>query len=323
MNELLKKYFEGDLNAKEKKKFFSSIKDDDALKSEFIELKNTWALFSLSDYPEDDAQNHQALGRFKKRLKQYSRRSFFINTMRYAAAIVVLILSTFFLTKQYFRDSYAGGLYTTLFVPEGQRMQVTLEDGTNVWLNANSKITYPSRFAVKERHVSIEGEAFFEVAKDKKRPFIVKARNIEMEVLGTTFNVYNYKKEKEVRTSLLTGSLRVSIPSKSKKFIILKPNEQVHVIGNQMNVSTIHDFSHFLWTKGIYSFDKMSLGYILDKLALYYDVRIVVKNPSIKSCIYTGKFRQSDGIYEILRIIQKMHQFKIKEDRENNTIILS
>jgi ferric-dicitrate binding protein FerR (iron transport regulator) len=211
---------------------------------------------------------------------------------------------------------------TSLFVPAGQRVSLTLSDGTVVWLNAQSRLIYPAVFMGEERRVRLEGEAYFEVAHNRDKPFIVATGKIDIKVLGTSFNVQNYERDNFSRVSLLEGSLQVYDPLAGSGGIILQPNEEVTIRDGQMNVEQMPDTDYFLWKDGIYSFNSEELGSILKKLELYYDVEIVVKNPSMLKWRYTVKFRHRDGIDEILRLLQRIHPFRMQKEEENNRIIL-
>ena len=107
-------------------------------------------------------------------------------------------------------EDLSADVMNTLYTPAGQRAQLILQDGTEVWLNAKSKLIYPARFTGEKRQVEVEGEAFFKVAKDPSRPFIVSTHDVDMKVLGTQFNVYSYPETGYVQTSLLEGSVCVS-----------------------------------------------------------------------------------------------------------------
>ena len=323
MNEDIQKYLAGELSAEEKLNLLKRIEADEALKTEFIDSKNAFALLALATHPNDEQENKLARRRLQNILRKQNIKHFFLHKLSYAAALIVAVLSTFLFTKEYMKSTFDEAAMTTLFVPAGQRMQVCLSDGTKVWLNAHTTLRYPTNFYGNQRKVEVEGEALFEVAKDKTKPFIVSARHAEIEVLGTTFNVYNYASEKEMRTSLLEGSLRIKLPKVGDKTLLLKPNEEARIIDSEMNKQTIGNREYFLWTQGLYSFKETRLGYILEKLAIYYDIQIEVRNPSIRNWVYTGKFRQSDGIDEILRMIQKFHNFTVKRDRELNKIIIN
>lgn len=322
MDEQLLRYFSGELPVKERLELIQQIENDSQLKAEFIRLQNLNAVSQLTSHSSDRNEGIKHYKIFTNRIKRNSQRKLFVNIARYAAIAFVLIASTIWVTLHLSRSDSEATL-NTLYVPAGQRAQITLQDGTEVWLNAQSTLKYPSHFSKKHREVEIIGEAFFDVAKDKKRPFIVSTQHIDMEVLGTQFNVYSYPGAGYIQTELIEGSLMVYRTSNKSESIILKPDEQVMIKGNIMSVSKINNPEHLLWKNGIYSFNNERLIVILEKLQLYYDVKIVVEDPEIFDVRYTGKFRQRDGIDEILRIIQKIQPFKIERDRDNNIITLT
>lgn len=323
MDEQIKKYFQEELDTVERLELLRKVEADDELKQQFIEYKNMHALLSLSDQVGSQEENRHGYIRFKGLIKTKKVRRLFLNTTGYAAAIALLITVTYWFTANLYSTTPQPIADNTLYVPAGQRVKLTLQDGTNVWLNAQTTFTYPAIFSEKERRVSVKGEAFFDVAKNPEKPFIVSSQGIEMKVLGTKFNVHSYPGEENIQTSLIEGSLHVYFPQSAKDGIILKPNEEVTIKGNSMEIGIISHHNHFLWRDGIYSFENELLIDILKKLELYYDVKIEVKDPSIFKWEYTGKFRQRDGIEEILRMIQRIHKFKIQKDEENNKIILS
>ena len=323
MDERIRKYFQAELSVGERLELLRQIEADEELRREFIEYKNMNALLALSDQADRMEANRQGLQRFNQMIKSNKIRRFLLHISRYAAIVLLFVIATYWITANHYRaDNVLAEVDNTLYVPAGQRIKITLSDGTDVWLNAKTIFTYPAFFSGKERRVSIEGEAFFYVKKDQEKPFIVCSGGAEMRVLGTKFNVHGYAGE-ELQTSLLEGSLQVYLPDIDENGVVLKPNEQVTINGNTMKVDKIPYNDYFLWTAGIYSFDNEPLGNILRRMELYYDVKIVVEDPSISNWKYRGKFRQRDGIDEILRMIQRIHKFKIDKDEENNTIILS
>lgn len=322
MDEQLLRYFSGELLVKERLELIHRIENDNQLKAEFIHLQNLNAVSQLAPHSSDRNEGIKHYKIFTARIKRNSQRKLFVNITKYAAIALILITSTVLATL-HLSDIVMDSTMNTLYVPAGQRAQITLQDGTEVWLNAQSTLKYPSRFSKKNREVEIIGEAFFDVAKDKNRPFIVSTQYIDMEVLGTQFNVYSYPGAGYIQTELIEGSLRVYGTDNESEGIILKPDEQVVIRGNNMIIGNISDPDHILWKNGIYSFNNERLIVILEKLQLYYDVKIIVGDPEIFNVRYTGKFRQRDGIDEILRIIQKIQPFKIERDRDNNIITLT
>ena len=322
MDEQLLRYFSGELPVEERLELIHRIENDTQLKAEFIYLQNLNAVSQLASHSSDRNEGVKHYKKFTDRIKQNTQKKLFVNITKYAAIALVLIASTIWVTL-YLSGSKSEATMNTLYVPAGQRAQITLQDGTKIWLNAQSTMKYPSRFSKKNRKVEIMGEAFFDVAKDKNRPFIVSSQYIDMEVLGTQFNVYSYPDADYIQTELIEGSLRVYRTDNKSEGVILKPDEQVMIKENNMTISKINNPEHLLWKNGIYSFNNERLIVIIDKLQLYYDVKIVVEDPEIFDVRYTGKFRQRDGIDEILRILQKIQSFKIKRDRENNLITLT
>lgn len=323
MDEQIRKYFQGDLDIADRLKLLREVESNDELKEEFIECKNMYALLSLSDQADDKKVNRDGYIRFKNTIKTRRIYHLFSKVAGYAAAIAILILSTYVITLNYHPSISSAIADNKLYVPAGQRVKLTLQDGTNVWLNAQSTLTYPAVFSKNERRVMVEGEAFFEVAKNTEKPFIVSSQGVDMKVLGTKFNVLSYPGEKDIQTSLIEGALHVYFSKQNEKGVVLHPNEQVTIKDGNMEVGSIPHHDYFLWKDGIYSFENEPLIDILKKLQLYYDVKINIKDPSIFKWEYTGKFRQRDGIDEILRMIQRIHKFKIEKDEDNNIITLS
>lgn len=324
MNEQITKYFQGELNTAERLQLLREVEADDELKKQFIEYKNMHALLALSDQMDNKEENVQGYILFNKIIRTKKIRKIILHATSYAAVITLLVLSTYWLTTSHYNSQQSlANIENTLYVPAGQRVRLTLQDGTEVWLNSQTKLSYPTFFSGEERRVTVEGEAFFDVAKNPEKPFIVSSRGVEMKVLGTKFNVYSYPGKESIQTSLLEGGLKVYFPNAESNGITLKPNEQVTINGTQMKVSTLPHADYFLWRDGIFSFINEPLINILKKLELYYDVKIIVEDPTIYSWEYTGKFRQQDGIDQILHMIQRIHKFKISKDEENNIFTLS
>lgn len=321
MDEQLLRYFSGELTVTERLELIRRVENDSLLKAEFIRLQNLNAVSRLSSHPTDRNEGIRHFETFASQIKRNAKKTLFINIVKYAAMAVVLVASTVWATL-FFNDRGMDSTLNTLYVPAGQRAQITLQDGTEVWLNAQSTLRYPSHFSKRSRDVEITGEAFFNVAKDSK-PFIVSTQDIELEVLGTQFNVYSYPDAGYIQTHLIEGSVKIFEKLNEKNTVILKPNEQVTIRGNQMTVDNIINSNHLLWKEGNYCFQNERLIDIIEKLQLYYDIKIVVEDPEVFNVRYTGKFRQRDGIDEILRIIQKIQPFKIERDRDNNIITLT
>ncbi|MBO9574092.1 MAG: FecR family protein, partial [Chitinophagaceae bacterium] len=191
----------------------------------------------------------------------------------------------------------------TMSTPRGGQYQLTLPDGSKVWLNAASSIRYPVTFG-KTREVSITGEAWFEVAQNKSAPFIVKTITDEITVLGTSFNINSYSDEPAVKTSLAEGSIKINNK-------ILKPG-QAYINNQIISTNLAHDLA---WKNNVFRFDSEDLPSILRQLSRWYDLDIT-NNSNIKSK-FTGIISRNVNADEVLHMLEqtgKVH-FKI-EDRK-------
>lgn len=318
MNAQIIKYFQNKLSVEERVDLLRKIEDDETLKEEFIAYRNTCGLLTLSAMQNDINEGKQSYWLFVNQQKRKIRRRRLLNILSYAASIAVLIIATYIITSQ-FGQSELPSSTNKLYVPAGQRAHIILSDGTNVWVNANSTITYPSYFKKGERRVELIGEAFFDVTKSIDNPFVVSTDKIEVKVLGTTFDICSYMGEKEASVSLVQGSVEVSFGDKKQ---MLQSGELLSYTEGSISISKLYNDDDFLWRKGIYTFNQVPLSQIIERLELYYDIKIIIKNKSLSEVLFTGKFRQRDGIIEILKIIQKVHPFKIDKDEHNNVITI-
>ncbi|RXM47846.1 FecR family protein [Flavobacterium sp. YO12] len=211
----------------------------------------------------------------------------------------------------YDANSGAQVVYNTMTTPRAHQYHLELSDGTKVWLNASSSITFPTSFAGNERKVKITGEVYFEVAKDKKKPFRVLVNDMQINVLGTHFNVNAYQDEATVNTTLLEGS--VLITEKSKK-ILLKPGQQaqkqksgVIVVNNDVNTDEVLG-----WKNGLFYFEEANLQTVLRQLSRWYDVDVVYEN-GVPTRSFAGEIQRDLNLSQVLRILEKNKvHFKIE-----------
>ena len=200
--------------------------------------------------------------------------------------------------------------YNTMTTPRGGEYKLTLPDGTEVWLNSASSITYPTAFVTKERKVSITGEAYFEVAKDKTKPFMVTAGNQNIEVLGTHFNVMAYADEETIKTTLLEGSVKIT---EHNNVDILKPGEQA-IVGKQggIKVKTVNTDEAMAWKNGYFKFNRVDIKYIMRQIARWYDVDIAYEG-AMPEDEFVGKIGRGENIKQVLHVLELEHvHFKIE-----------
>lgn len=204
----------------------------------------------------------------------------------------------------------------TIETPRGGQYQVNLPDGTKIWLNAASTLSYPTRFVDDKREVQLSGEAYFEVAKDEARPFRVISNTQVVEVLGTHFNINSYSDEIATKTTLLEGSVRVT-QSSTNKNLLLQPGNQ-SVISKQGILMSVANLEEAIsWKNGHFMFVNESLGSIMRKLARWYNVDVNY-NGEIANRTYSGAVSKYEDVAEVLHTLEltKSVRFKV----EGNTI---
>ena len=210
-------------------------------------------------------------------------------------------------------DNKGVNLQNRLITPKGGEYTIMLADGTKVWVNAATEIRYPVKFAGKERRVRLEGEAYFEVAKDTEKPFIVEVNGMEVKVYGTRFNV-NTRRNDQIQTTLVEGS--VSVKPKGLAEVMLKPNQQAvfNKLAGRVTVRDVDVLSYVAWQRGNYYFENKSIGEILDELSLWYDIQVFFVNNEVRNERFSGYLPRYEEINGLLSLIEKTShvQFEIK-----------
>lgn len=201
--------------------------------------------------------------------------------------------------------------YNTISTPNGGKYNVILSDGTKVYLNASSSLKFPNSFNGNQRNVTLTGEAFFEVAKNKAKPFIVNASNMEVKVLGTHFNVMAYSDEKSIQTTLVEGA--VELKSKNTK-ALLKPGEQGSFSDqdNSINVANVDVSVVTAWKDGYFVFDNSSLPELMRQLARWYDLKIVYEG-KIPDSEFNGRIKRNSTLKKVLKVLESSNlNFSLK-----------
>ena len=212
---------------------------------------------------------------------------------------------------------HSSSYYNTITTPAGGQYQVTLADGTKVWLNALSAIKFPTSFDGPDRTVELTGEAYFEVKADKDKPFLVKAGQTETRVLGTSFNIMAYSDEGAVKTTLLDGAVSMALGLQSA---LLRPGEQGQYDDNKGSMMTrpVNTRAVVAWKDGYYFFDRTPVKSVMRQIARWYDVTIVYQGAAPKDEI-VGKLPRTADVKEVLHIMELIGiHFKI----EGKTIVV-
>ncbi|RQO64773.1 hypothetical protein DBR40_25010 [Pedobacter sp. KBW01] len=189
-----------------------------------------------------------------------------------------------------------------LSTPRGGTYQVVLPDGTKVWLNAATTLKFPSTFSrLASRKVELKGEAYFEVTKDKTRPFIVQSAGQQIKVLGTHFNVHAYPDEAATKTTLLEGSVQVS---SGTRHAILKVNEQAIVNSNAINTATVDPEEAVSWKTGYFVFNRENLASIMLQVSRWYDVDVSFEDEDIKAVAFSGEVSRFAKVSDLLKKLE-------------------
>jgi transmembrane sensor len=203
--------------------------------------------------------------------------------------------------KLIYQVKSAGGqslVYNTISTPRGGEYQVELPDGTKVWLNAASTLRFPSVFSGAERKVELKGEAYFEVAKNKQKPFKVTVNDMGIEVLGTHFNVNAYDDESQIKTTLLEGSVRLHAGKNHK---MLKPGQQARLDKqSDFSIAEVNVEEAIAWKKGYFIFDNENIESIMRKVSRWYDVEVTYQG-KVDQGRYGGTISRFDSVEGVLK----------------------
>ncbi len=212
--------------------------------------------------------------------------------------------------------------YNTLVIPRGGQFNLTLADGTQVWLNAGSTLKYPTAFVGNDRRVELTGEAFFEVTKNKEKPFKVISGGQIVQVLGTSFNVSSYEEEPTIYTTLVEGKVNVYLEDEPQQQQVLAPNQQSMLIKGQNVISQreVEVMEYISWKDGWFYFKDKPLESIMLDLARWYDVSFQFKKQAAKEIPFTGKVPRYENLEDVLKLIEKTGDVKFKIERRMVTI---
>lgn len=238
-----------------------------------------------------------------------------------AAAVAIFFTATW-LSDYRMQKDLSRNLITATALP-GQIVSMGLPDGTSVQLNSGATMYYPAMFKGKEREVRLEGEAFFEVAHDSKKPFIVKTFASDIKVLGTKFNVNADRNAGEFSVTLAEGSVQVSSLADPGRIIVMKPDEKVYMADGKLMVKRTKVKDEIRWKDGIIDIDGLDFEELIDKLEMAFGVDIVIDRETLPEFKYTGgRLRVSDGIEYALNVLRNGSDFTWSKDFRTGTIYI-
>lgn len=241
-----------------------------------------------------------------------------------AAVAAFMLIGTATFVRNHTIDEMAENV-ETVYVPSGKTMELTLEDGSRLWLNSGTTIEYPSVFGRKSRNVKlISGEVLFNVTRDEDRPFTVSTFASDVRVLGTKFDVAADENDGIFRTSLIKGSVSVSSKLDENIDILLKPSQEVCLTDGKLVVSEISDpTSVICWTDGLINLADIQFDKLMMRFEKAYNVKINIDREVMPVIRYSrGKVRVSDGVDHALEMLSKASDFTWTHDKNTNVITI-
>jgi len=303
---ILIRYFSGECSGEEKEYIRQWLEYDEAHKKQFIHER---IRFDASVIVDED----QVL------VSSKPVKPIYWNLLKIASAILLLIgCSYLFSIYQVDKLNLSS---QQIYVPPGSRTSLTLPDGTSVWLNANTKLNYPNLFSKKQRIVELDGEAFFEVAEDREKPFIVKTSKYNVEVLGTSFNLEAYSNQSDFEMALFTGKVKIYKETNKDLPLYLNAGNTASLVDGQLVLSATN-FNNYRWREGLIVIEGESFDQIMQLFEKYFDLQIIIQNNQVKNLGYRGKLRIADGVDHALRVLQNDFHFTYKREENTNIIYI-
>ena len=306
---LIERYFAGECSNAEMERIFEWLNASENNRKEWLKLRMVSAKGVFTHFSESEhlARSYTELiekQNSRKRLEKEITRKITLRLMRYAASILVLIGLSAVCYKYVVDWRYPQMLVVTLGENEPVR-QFILEDNSQVWLSAGSRIVYPERFGKKERKVSVEGKVYFEVAEDVGRPFLVETEAYTVKVLGTMFEVSAFKYSQTSEVTLVDGKVEI-LDHNLDALCMLQPGQQFEIdkISNHFVLHQVQAEMYASWHGGALEFDGLTFGEILKVLERQYNVRIIVDDSIAKGQKLVGSLSFQKDIYQMMRALE-------------------
>jgi ferric-dicitrate binding protein FerR (iron transport regulator) len=321
-NNLLIKFVTGQCSESEKEEVVQALLQDEALQKEYITIKNVWSLTRSVDTKDSTDYNKEY-----QRIKRKINKSRIKVILKYAAVFIAVLCTGGILTNQFLSKDLAttesknNGLETKFVVPFGQTAELHLPDGTLVWMNSGTALTYSADFSPSNRIITLDGEAFFAVKKDAAHPFLVKTAAINIKVLGTSFNVEAYNDNlHQVNTTLVNGKVEIDNID-NQKLADLLPGQigRFSEQNGKLNVTKIDTSFYTSWKEGFIMFNNTPLGEIALKMERWYNVKFIFRNQQLKNVHYSGTILRGKPIDQILEIMKITANINYKIVIKNNS----
>jgi ferric-dicitrate binding protein FerR (iron transport regulator) len=316
MDEKLMKYFSRFLSLKEKEDLFRELDRKEDGKDEFAHTRNLLSMIMMHEKDGDDLYAQRKYREFKRTTRRMILHRVSLQVAKYAA-IMVLSIASWTLYQKY-TDSYPeNAAYTVIEAPSGHRTHIFLPDGTNVWLNADTRLSYSAAFSAGNRTVELDGEGYFEVADDRKHPFTVKTPLMDVKVLGTKFNVKSYTGETSFVT-LMEGIVEVVTSDETNK-LTLQPGEQASISadGNPTLSGKLGAEYANAWTNGEFNYLNDRLADIAKDLERRFNVEITITDQTLANEIFTYRAEGNVSLEQILEHLKGTRELNYERESEH------
>lgn len=319
---ILLEYFSGKLSGKQKVEVETWIAESKANEKQACDIYNIYYTMEILRTMQE-ANTMEALRNVRRKIAWHHLKTVGRWTQRVAALLFIPLFCTMLYRHILEKKTENVELRTS----PGMVATAVLPDGSKVWLNADSRITYPSEFTSDRREIDLEGEAYFSVRKHRNRPFIVHTSSgAKIEVLGTEFNLEAYRKDEMINATLISGSIRFTYPSGNHRdsFVVLKPDESVRYnkATKQMVIKTINIQAQTAWKDGLVIFRNTPFKDALRILEKRFNAQFDVKNEKLYEHSYTGRFdtQQLPLILEHFRLSSGIRYRIIEPKRKEDTV---
>lgn len=328
--EKLIKFITGNLDEKDDQEVIAWINDSKANKYEFIKLKNLHAFSSSEKHVLRVEEDFLELSFKINNTPKLTKSIQFGQYLKYAAILIFALFIGFSASElRYLKPSFAANeLVNEFYAPEGQISEFKLIDGTKVWLNSGTRIRIPASFSAKNRIVTMEGEAFFQVTKDALHPFYVNTKELSVKVMGTSFNVSAYETEENSEVTLIDGKVGIKEIDGERLAKLLPGQQLVYEKSTRRKIKKEVDIAPFeAWRDGKMIFKDRTLEYIAEKLERWYNVDIDFSDSKISDLKFTGTILKSKPLSQVLEVITLSapirFDIKLKSDKKNQVILYS
>jgi transmembrane sensor len=299
------KYLQGQCSREEEALLLEWLQQSSENKDFFLEQKAVFNYRKAKHFAIDD-QINAAAGRFNANIDAFEvrrKRQVYLRIARYAAILIFALALPAILYKAHVFSGDAKLITMSVGYTDSSKL-VLLSDGSRVWLNSNSSISYPETFSKNDRNVQFTGEAYFEVTHDSLHPFKVQTNNMQVKVLGTSFNVRSYHSEKITETTLIEG--KVSIQNeKGNNLATLTPGQsaQYDNTTRDLEINVVDTKQYAAWRHGLILFNDATLDEITQRLSELYQVHFTIESKSLENATYNFSFQKGQSVSKVLEML--------------------